>query len=83
MAIPPSTPTRLIRWGLVVFAVGLVAIVVTFVAYAAGVHNRPVWQNLACMLAPLGFGLALWGLIRSGRADGRAAVARIDQRPDR
>ena len=69
-----ATP-RLIRWGLILFAVGLVVIAVTFAGYAAGDDNRPLAQNLACLLAPLGFGMALVGLIRNGRADARRVAA--------
>lgn len=65
----------LVRYGLVLFAVGVVVIVVTFVGYAAGDDNRPLAQNLACLLAPLGFGMALVGLVRSGRADARRVAA--------
>ena len=78
MTSPLIASGRLVRWGIVTFALGLVAIAVTFAAYAGGAHNRPVWQNLLCMLAPLGFGLAVWGLVRDGRAEARRAAARID-----
>ena len=61
--------------GLVVFGLGLVAIVVTFIGYAAGDDNRPLGQNLLCLLAPLGFGLALVGLVRNGRSDARRVAA--------
>ena len=65
----------LVRYGLVLFAVGLVVIVVTFIGFAAGDDNRPLAQNLACLLAPLGFGMAAVGLIRNGRADARRVAA--------
>jgi integral membrane protein len=67
--------SRLVPVGLVAFGVGLVAIVVTFIGYAAGNDNRPLDQNLLCLLAPLGFGLALAGLVRNGRADARRVAA--------
>ena len=70
----PGTPA-LVRYGLVLFVVGLVVIVVTFIGYAAGDDNRPLAQNLACLLAPLGFAMALFGLVRSGRADARRVAA--------
>jgi integral membrane protein len=70
---PPGS--RLVRVGLVVFGLGLVAIVATFIGYAAGEDNRPLGQNLLCLLAPLGFGLALIGLVRNGRADARRVAA--------
>ncbi len=72
-----TSPAGFIRWGAALFTLGVAAIVVTFVAYAAGAHDRPVWQNLMCMLAPLGFALAVWGLVRAGRDEARSAATRI------
>jgi integral membrane protein len=68
--------SRLVPIGLVVFALGLVVIVATFIGYAAGDDNRPLAQNLLCLLAPLGFALALVGLVGNGRAEARRVAAR-------
>jgi integral membrane protein len=74
----------LIRAGLVVFAIGLIAIVVTFIDFAIGDDNRPLWQNLLCVLAPIGFGLAVAGLVRNARAENRSIAAAVaDARVDR
>ena len=75
-----TSPAGFIRLGVLMFAVGVAAIGATFLAYATGAHDRPVWQNLLCMLAPLGFGLSVWGLVRAGKAEARAAESRIDER---
>ena len=59
--------STLVRVGVAVFAMGLAAVAVIFVMFAAGVHDLPLWLNLAAMLAPAGFGLALLGLFRQAR----------------
>jgi hypothetical protein len=64
----------LVRGGLVLFAVGLVFIAVDVLPFFADVHNRPLWLNLACLLAPLGFAVAVWAGLRAGRAEQRAAA---------
>jgi hypothetical protein len=38
--------------------------------FASGAHDLPLWLNLAAMLAPVGFGLALVGLFRQARRPG-------------
>ncbi len=71
----------LVRWGVVLFATGFVVIVITFVGFADGDTERPLWQNLACLLAPIGLGLALAGLVGQYRADVRPAAARFAAAP--
>jgi integral membrane protein len=73
----------LLRIAGVLFVIGLVAIVATVVDYAAGGGNRPVWQNLLCLLAPFGFALAVLAQVRSGRATARQAALAIGQPADR
>ncbi len=76
--VPPGdsrTGSRLVPLGLVLFVLGLVVIVATFIGYAAGDDNRPLGQNLLCLLAPLGFGVALVGLVRNGRTEARRVAA--------
>lgn len=77
----PAGAGALVRWGVAVFAAGFVAIVVTFVGFADGDTERPLWQNLACLLAPIGLGLALVGLVRQYRADVRPVAARFVATP--
>lgn len=74
-AAPPAG--KLVRAGATLFGVGLVAIVVTFIDFAVGDDNRPLWQNLLCVLAPIGFALAVGGLVRNSRAESRAIAREV------
>jgi ABC-type multidrug transport system permease subunit len=65
----------LVRGGVVCFALGLIAVAVVFGMFAAGAHDLPLWLNLAAMLSPVGFGLALIGLFRQARRSGRRRAA--------
>lgn len=67
----------LLRWGLVLFTIGLVTIVVTLVQFGLGDHNRPLAQNLLCVLAPLGLALAVYAAVRDGRNAQRDAAREI------
>lgn len=71
----------LARWGVALFTAGSIVIAITFVGFADGDTERPLWQNLACLLAPIGLGLALAGLVRQYRADVRAVTARFAAAP--
>ncbi len=65
------------------FVIGLLAVAVIMVLFATGSHDLPLWLNLTAMLAPIGFGIGLIGIVleaRSGRA-ARAARAAARQRP--
>jgi hypothetical protein len=70
-AIPRSMGVRI---GFALFAVGLVFLVCTVIPFFFDDHNRSLWLNLGSMLAPLGFIVAVVGVIRAGRADQRAAI---------
>ncbi len=72
--------SRSVVVGTVLFAAGLVFIAIDVLPFAAGDHNRPLWLNLACLLAPIGLGVLLVTTVRSGRAEQRA-VARDVQGP--
>ena len=73
--MPLTRPQPLsIRGGLSVFAIGLVFVVATVVPFFWGDHDRPLWLNAACMLAPLGFVIAVTGAVRAGRAEQRAVL---------
>jgi predicted alpha/beta-hydrolase family hydrolase len=75
MSKPPGASSSLVRVGVAVFALGLLAVVVVFAMFAAGAHDLPLWLNIAAMLAPVGFGLALIGLFRQARRPGRRPAA--------
>jgi uncharacterized membrane protein YhdT len=72
--IPRPTAVRV---GFILFAVGLVFLVVTILPYFWGSHDRPVWLNVGCMLAPIGFITAVTGVFRASRAEQRAAAAEL------
>ena len=57
------------------FAVGLLFAAATVLPFFFGHHDRSLWLNLGCMLAPAGLVLAVAGAFRAGRADQRAAAA--------
>ncbi|ONI78713.1 hypothetical protein ALI144C_28390 [Actinosynnema sp. ALI-1.44] len=46
------------------FAVGLIAIIVVFVLYAAGQSELSVWLYVAAMLLPVGLGLGIFSVVR-------------------
>ncbi|TVT55676.1 hypothetical protein FNH05_09435 [Amycolatopsis rhizosphaerae] len=58
----------LMRVGIGVFALGVLAVLVVFVLFAAGLHDLPVWLSAAAgVLTPLGIALGLIALIREHR----------------
>src|SRR3954452_356501 len=62
----------LVRAGGVVFALGLIAVLVVVLPFFFGKENWPLPLNLAAgMLPPLGLGLPLAGLVRSARRTAR------------
>ena len=69
---PPTS--RPVVVGAVLFALGLVAIAVDVLPFFVDVHDRPLWLNLACLLAPIGFAVAVGSALRAGRAEQRAAT---------
>jgi len=44
---------------MVLFTVGVIAIVVDMALFASGSRDLPLWLNLLCLLAPVGLGLGL------------------------
>lgn len=65
--------------GMVLFAIGLLAIVADLVLFATGSRNLPVWLNATCMLAPVGLGVALVGVFREARTNGRSRATRVSR----
>lgn len=76
----PAAPARpgAVRAGFALFALGLVFVAVTVLPFFFGTHDRPLWLNAGCLLAPAGLVLAVTGAFRSGRADQRAASAAVE-----
>ncbi|EHR52934.1 hypothetical protein SacmaDRAFT_4760 [Saccharomonospora marina XMU15] len=58
----------LMRAGIILFAIGMVAVVAVFVLFAAGLQDLPVWLSaFAGVVTPLGLGLGLIALVREHR----------------
>ncbi len=70
---------RSVTIGFILFVIGLVFLAIVVLPFFLGDDNRPLWLNLCCLLAPLGFIVALTGAIRAGRADQRAALKQLGE----
>jgi peptidoglycan/LPS O-acetylase OafA/YrhL len=68
-----------LRLGIVAFALGLVALAIDVLPFFLGDANTPLWLNLACLLAPAGFALAVWAGLKAGRDEQRAAARALDR----
>lgn len=66
---PMSARTpRLMQASIVLFALGMLAVVVVFVLFAIGLTDLPVWLSaFAGVVTPLGLGLGLVSLVREHR----------------
>ena len=73
---------RAVRVGIALFVLGLVFVAVDVLPFFFDHHNTPLWLNLACLLAPIGFGIAVWSGLAAGRAEQRAAAEAVARRPD-
>lgn len=62
-----SKASPLAKLGMTLFAIGLLAIFADMIMFAAGNRNLPLWVNLLAMLAPVGLGLGLIGVVRENR----------------
>jgi peptidoglycan/LPS O-acetylase OafA/YrhL len=69
--------SRAVRAGLALFALGLVFIGADVVPFFFADRDRPLWLNLACLLAPLGFAIAVWSGLRAGRLEQREALREL------
>ncbi|WP_031464733.1 hypothetical protein [Sciscionella sediminilitoris] len=65
----------LINTGLVIFALGLVAVVVVFSMFASGMSNLPLWLMIcAGLLTPVGLVIGLVGLVRQHKRFARTSA---------
>ncbi|WP_199431341.1 hypothetical protein [Qaidamihabitans albus] len=65
---PGSRKPWLMRTGVALFAIGMVAVVAVFVLFAAGLEDLPVWLSAAAgVITPLGLALGLVALVREHR----------------
>jgi len=59
----------LMRVGIGLFALGMLAVLTVFVMFAAGLENLPVWLSAAAgIITPLGLGLGLIALMLEARS---------------
>jgi uncharacterized protein (DUF983 family) len=59
---------KLMPVALVLFAVGLVAIIAVFALFAAGKSDLPVWLNVAAwLLTPVGLALGVFSAVRDSQ----------------
>jgi hypothetical protein len=78
--VSSSGPSRrTVRVGISLFVLGLVFVAIDVMPFFFDHHNTPLWLNLACLLAPIGFGIAVWSGLAAGRAEQRAAAEAVAQ----
>jgi hypothetical protein len=81
MPAAPARPAPAVRLGFALFVLGLLFVAVTVLPFLfGGGHDRPLWLNLGCLLAPAGLVLAVTAAVRAGRADQRAAARAVERR---
>jgi hypothetical protein len=65
---PASRKPWLMRVGIGLFALGMLAVLAVFILFAAGLENLPVWLSAAAgVITPLGLALGLIALVREAR----------------
>jgi predicted tellurium resistance membrane protein TerC len=68
-AVAATGKPILMRIGIGLFAIGMLAVLAVFVMFAAGLENLPVWLSaVAGVVTPLGLLLGLIALVREARA---------------
>ena len=68
-AVAATGKPFLMRIGIVLFALGMLAVLTVFIMFAAGLENLPVWLSAgAGIVTPLGLLLGLIALVREARA---------------
>ncbi|WP_037574948.1 hypothetical protein [Phaeacidiphilus oryzae] len=68
----------LVRTGGIVFIVGALATIATVAPLFLGMSRLPTPAYAACMLMPLGFLVALLGMVRAAMSQRRAASTAAD-----
>ncbi|MEV6877120.1 hypothetical protein [Amycolatopsis sp. NPDC051128] len=66
-----TTPGKpfLMRIGIGLFGIGMLAVLTVFIMFAAGLENLPIWLSVgAGVVTPLGLLLGLIALVREARA---------------
>lgn len=73
-----NQPTA-VRTGIWLFAIGLAFVAADIIWWWAGGEDSPLWLNLLCLLAPIGFAVATWSGLGAGRAEQRAALRALTE----
>jgi len=76
----PLPRSGAVRLGLALFALGLIFIAADVIPFFFSAHDRPLWLNLACLLAPAGFAIAVGSAVCAGRAEQRAILRELAER---
>jgi hypothetical protein len=58
---------RLVRFGALLFGLGLLGVLAVVVPFLLGRQNAPLWTTLLASLLPVGLGLSLLGLLWGAR----------------
>ncbi len=64
----------LAKAGMICFFIGTLAILADVILFASGTRDLPLWLNLTALLAPIGLGVGLLGVLvenRKAAADAR------------
>ena len=70
----PQPGDSLVRIGAILFLIGAVATVVTVAPLFLNLTRLPTPAYFVCMVMPLGFAVALFGLLKSARSQRRSAI---------
>ncbi|QMU67493.1 hypothetical protein [Streptacidiphilus sp. P02-A3a] len=70
----PQSGDSLVRVGAILFLIGAVATVVTVAPLFLHLSRLPTAAYFVCMVMPLGFAVALLGLLKSARGQRRSPV---------
>ena len=70
----PQPGDALVRVGAILFLIGAVATIATVAPLFLGLTPLPTAAYFVSMVMPLGFGVALVGLLRSARSQRRSPV---------
>ncbi|KEI45457.1 hypothetical protein [Saccharopolyspora rectivirgula] len=62
-----DSQAAVLRVAVVLFGLGLAAVVAIFVLFALGLQDLPLWLNLAALLCPLGLICGVVGVIMRAR----------------
>jgi len=76
---PLQSQPPAVRAGIWLFVLGLGFVAADVIWWWSGGENSPLWLNLLCLLAPLGFAVAVWSGLRAGRAEQRAALRALTE----